>query len=535
MSFVLRDYQNRAVQSIFDYFEEGNKGNPVIALPTGTGKSIVIAGFIQRVLNMWGNQRFLVMSHVKEILEQDYNKIHALWPHAPTGIYSAGLNQKDIMQPIIFGGVQSVVNVAEAFGHRDLIILDEAHMVSPKDNTMYQNVIARLKVLNPHLKVIGLSATPYRLGQGLITDEGLFTDICCDLTSVDEFNRLIAQNYIAPLVAKQTSIEIDVSDIGIVNGDYAKAKSDDAADRILYEALKETCEKGYDRKSWMIFTAGIKSADHAAEILDSFGITAVAVHSKKTNAHNNEAFNDFKSGKIRAICGMNKFNIGFDHPPLDMISVLRPTVSPGMHVQILGRGTRPYDGSDHNFPEPKSNCLILDFAGNIKRLGPINDPKIPRKKGKGTGDVPIKMCDTCGTYNHASVRFCCNPDCSREFIFKTKLTSTAHPDSPLRSDAPIIEYFNVDRVIYHRHSKDGKPPSIKVNYYSGLRKFNEFVCLEHKGYARTRAREFWRARHAMEPPETTDEALACISELRAPKRIRVWINKQWPEIMGVEW
>jgi len=527
MTFELREYQHNAVQSVFDYYESGKNGNVVIAMPTGTGKSLVIAGFIQRVLNMWANQRFMVLTHVKELINQNHDKLKRLWPNAPTGIYSAGLNQKDIMQPIIFGGVASVVNVVEAFGHRDLVVVDEAHLISPKEGTMYQNVLSRMKVINPHLKVIGLSATPYRLGQGMITDEGIFDDICCDLTGVDAFNRLIAEGYICPLIPKRTNIEIDTSNLSIVNGDYAKGESDDAADKILYDALKETVEQGFDRKSWLVFTAGIKSSDHAAEILNSFGILAAAVHSKVPSKLCDERLEMFRQGKLQAICGMNKFTTGFDHPPIDLIAMLRPTVSPGLHVQILGRGTRP-------FPD-KLNCKVLDFAGNTRRLGPINDPRIPRKKGKGGGEVPIKICELCGTYNHASARYCCNPDCDNEFKFQTKLVSSAYTDALLRSDAPVIEYYNVDRVIYHRHNKEGMPPSIKVSYYSGLRRFNEFVCLEHRGFPRKRAMDWWRSRHPSDPPESTDEALSYISQLRTPTKIRVWVNKKFPEVMSAEW
>ena len=536
MIYQPREYQHDAVQSVFDYFESGKTGNPVIALPTGSGKGLVIAWLVQRILNMWANQRIMMLTHVKELVVQNGNALKKIWPNAPIGIYSAGLNQKDIMQPIIFGGIQSAVNVVETFGHRDLLLVDEAHLISPKEGSMYQNMINRLLVINPHMKVIGLSATPYRLGQGMITDGGIFTDICIDLTSYEEFNRLIAQGFIAPLIAQPTKVEVDTSDINIVNGDFALGKSDEAADRIMYAALKETCEKGYNRKSWMVFTSGIKSSTHAAEILNSFGVSAVAIHSKNKPAENDEYFRAYKSGEIRAICGAGKFTTGFDHPPADLLVDLAPTVSPGRHVQKLGRLTRPYDGSDPNFPDVKENGLVLDFAGNIGRLGPINDPKIPNKKGNGTGEIPIKICDACGTYNHASARVCCNPDCGKEFTFQTKLSATAHTDAALRSDVPIIDSFNVDKVIYHRHTKVGSPPSIKVSYFSGIRRFTEYVCIEHKApFVRKKAMDWWRVRHAIEPPKTTDEALAYVSQLRVPTKIRVWVNRKYPEIMGTEW
>jgi len=521
----LRAYQEYAVQTVFDYYEEGKTGNCVIAMPTGTGKSLVIAGLIQRILNMWGNQRFMVLTHVKELIEQNHEKLHAMWPNAPTGIYSSGLRQKDIAQSIIFGGVASVINVVEAFGHRDLLIVDEAHLISPKDDTMYQSIVSRLKVINPYLKVIGLTATPYRLGQGMITDDGIFDELCCDLTKIEPFNRLIAEGYLCPLIPKRTKTEIDCSELHIVNGDYAKGELDEATDKVLYKALQEVCEEGYDRQSWLLFASGIKSSEHAAEILQSFGISAAAVHSKIKGPERDKRIAAYKRGELRCLCGNNIFTTGFDHPPVDLIAMLRPTISPGLWVQMLGRGTRPYD--------VKENCLVLDFAGNTRRLGPINDPVKPRKKGEKQGDAPIRICDLCGVYNHASARHCCS--CGAEFTFKSKLVTHASSDALLRSDAPVIEYFNVDRVIYHRHEKSGSPPMIKISYFSGLRMFNEWVCPEHVGFAKKRFRDWWRQRHAIEPPETTEEVLSYVSQLRVPKRIRVWINRKYPEVLACEW
>ena len=524
---TLRSYQEEAVDSLFNYFNEGNVGNPVVAMPCGTGKSWVIAGFLERAFSMFPYQRVIMSAPTKELILQNAEKLLQIWPNAPMGIHSAGLNQRDIAHSIIFGGMQSIIKSVSSFGHRDLLVVDEAHQVSPKENTTYQEIVRQLLDINPNLKVIGLTATNYRMGQGLLTDDGIFTHTCFDITGVEAFNRLLAEGYLCPLVPKRTEVYIDRDSLHMVNGDFAKGESDEAADRIMYAALKEACEQGYDKKSWLIFTAGVKSADHAAEILNSFGVNAAAVHSKIPATLRDSRIRDFKLGKIKALCGMGIFLTGFDHPPVDLIINLRPTVSPALHVQMLGRGMRPAEGKEY--------CLVLDYAGNVKSLGPINDPIIPRKKGKGTGEAPIRICEDCGTYNHASARFCCNPECKKEFKFETKLMPSAFTDAILRSDAPVIEHFNVDRVIYHRHEKPGMPPSIRVSYYSGLRRFNEFVCLQHSGFAKRRAREWWAQRHSTPPPEFTDDALSYVAQLRTPSKIRVWTNRKFPEILGVEW
>jgi len=523
-------FQPEAVDSIFHYFEHKN-GYPLVAMPTGTGKSHVQANFIKRVIQQWPNQRFMCLTHVKELLVQNSERMAKAWPLAPIGIYSAGLKQRDTAMPIIFGGVASVHKNITAFGHRDLVLIDECHLVAPNDNTMYQQVIGGLKEINPYLKVIGFSATPWRMGQGLITDDGLFTDICYDLTSYEMFNRLIAEGYLCPPIPKITTAVIDTSDVRVSStGDFQSEALEHQTDKVLYQALEELVSKAKNRNSWLIFTSGVKTSDHAAQILSQFGVNCESVHSKHTDAHNDKAIRDFKSGKLRAICNYGKLTTGFDYPAIDCIGMLRATMSPGLWVQMLGRGTRPS-------PETgKTDCLVLDFARNAERLGPINDPRIPRRKGSKSGDMPVKLCDACGAYNHARATICCS--CGYDFPTHAPHGTVAAETPLIRDEAPITEYFDVFRVTYAKHMKEGSAPSIKVTYMCGalgMQRFNEWVALEAPGYGRKRAKEWWIQRHYTEPPETTDAALHYISGLRAPKRIRVWVNKKpFPEVLGAE-
>lgn len=543
----LRDYQQETIQSIFSYYEEGNNGNVIAALPTGTGKSFILAGFIYEALQRWPNQRFILLSHVKKILEQDYKAIITIWPTAPIGIYSAGLNQRDTAFPIIIGGVASVVNNVSSFGHRDICIVDECHLISPSEDTMYQTIIKRLLEINPSMKVIGTSATPYRLSQGLLTEKSVFHDFCIDLTGMNCFNRFIAEGYLSPLIPKHTSSEIDVSNIKLINGDFAKHQLDTATEKVIFEALKEAIQHGQDRNCWLVFCSGIKPSEHAASILQAFGISAAAIHSKLSDDECEKRFAAFQSGELRAIVGCNKFTTGFDFPPIDFCIMLRPTTSPGLWVQMLGRLTRPYDCNNKEqyipgFEYIKQNALVLDFARNCQRLGPINDPIIPTGiKGTKTGEIPVKICDNCGMYNSLAARYCGGKPyptaegCGTEFVFRVKITAVSGSEALIKTGEPTIETVNVDRVIYHRHVKVGSSPTIKVSYYSGITRYVEFVCLEHKGFARTRAVNWWRARHASEPPTTTDEALLYISQLRVPKKIRVRTDLKYAEVQGVEW
>lgn len=548
MSFTPYPFQLEALYAIINYFKENSTGNPVVAMPTGTGKGSLIAMLIDYILYYWPNQRILQLVHTKELVKQNYEDLLMINPLAPAGIYCAGLDRKESANSVIFGSLGSVRNNVEAFGYRDLILIDEGHAVSPDEETGYRQIEASLREINPNIRVVCFTATDYRLGQGKLTDgdNSLFTDVCFDITKLHSFNRLIAEGYLSPLVIpSQLKTQLDVSGVAISKGEFNQGQLQKAVDKqeITYAALSEAMQYGYNRNCWLVFASGVEHCEHVAAMLNSFGVSASFIHSKISDDERDERIAEFKEGKLKALVGFRILTTGFNHPPIDLIIDLYPTVSPVMHVQKNGRGTRTYNGSNPNFPYVKANCLVLDFSGNVKRLGPVNDPIIPKKKGKETGEAPIKICEACGLYNHASARYCggkpypTNEGCGAEFIFKTKLTKTAGTEELLRGDIvqPVVETYNVTRVIYHRHVKTGSPPSIKVSYYCGLQRFTEYICPEHKGFVKTKFKNWWMQRSNLEVPVTVDEALLHVSQLRCPTKIHVRVDTQYKEIMGVEW
>jgi len=523
----LRYYQTAAVESIYAHFTH-KRGNPILALPTGTGKSLIIAGLLQGIFENYPTQRIVIASHVKEILEQNTEKLLKLWPTAPAGIYSASVGRKEVA-PITFAGIQSVAKHADKFGKIDLLMIDECHTVGQTANTQYINFISALKTINPCMKVIGLTATPYRLGLGMLTDGGIFDDICFDLTERHAFNRLVAEGWLAPLVSKQTVTALDVSEVGKAGGEYIQSELQAAVDKapITAAALKEMLSLAQDRQHWLIFAAGIKHAEHISEMLNLMGIPSAVVIGEMPKIEREHVLQKFKSGEYRAVVNNNVLTTGFDFPGIDLIGMLRPTSSPGLWVQMLGRGTRPADG--------KKNCLVLDFAGNTRRLGPINDPVLPRKKGQGAGgSAPVRLCPECSTYSHASARVCEN--CGYEFPRIIKIDPFASLQSVMTADLPQIVEFDVTRIEFLRHKKLGRPDSLRVTYICGLRRFEEWICLEHAGYAGVKARAWWEERADPPAPSTVTEFFDILPKitLKAPVRIRVWINTKHPEIMGYD-
>jgi len=546
---ILRDYQEFAVQAIFDYFAKGGTGNPVVAMPTGTGKSPVIAAFIRKAMEMYPDTRVMKLTHVKELIEQNFDKLLKIWPSAPAGVYSAGLKRKEAGFPITFGGVGSVAKASpSAFGRMDLLLIDECHLVSPKEMTMYQVIVTVLKQANPYLKVIGFTATPYRLGHGMLTEPGgLFTDICVDMTTMAAFNWFFDQGYLTRLKPRPTSAELDVSGVHVHGGEFKPGELQAAVDKheITYAALQETMNAGHDRNHWLIFAAGIEHTVNVASMLDSMGVSATYVHSKMSSTERDANITAYKEGKFTAMVNNGVLTTGFDFPAIDLIAMLRPTQSTSLWVQMLGRGTRPLyaDGFDLSTAEGrlqaiaqggKPDCLVLDFARNVQRLGPINDPILPaRRGGKGGGTAPVKICENCGSYVHASVRLC--EHCGYEFPKHLNISQYAGTDELIKTEELKVEVFRVDRVVYAEHRKEGKPPTIQVSYFCGLRMFREWVCLEHENYPRKKARDWWRERANDEPPETTAEALTRLDELRTPTHIRVWIKKKYDEILAYDY
>lgn len=544
----LRSYQTECIQAIWAYFMS-NWGNPVCALPTGTGKSVCIAGFLISVFEKYPGQKVLVLTHVKELIAQNHAKLIGMWPTAPAGIYSSGLKRRDVLQRIIFAGIASVAKRAHEFGHVDLIIVDECHLVSPSEATMYRAFFRLLMQVNPNLKVIGFTATAWRLGHGKITEgeDAMFTDICFDITTIHAFNRLIAEGFLCPVVPRGTHTKLDVDGVHMRGGEFAAKELQTAVDKdhITRAALNEAMEYRELRHSWLIFASGVEHAIHIDHILQEWGMLGAAVHSKMDAEERDEHIRRYKAGEYQYLVNNNILTTGFDHPPTDLILCLRPTASSVLWVQMLGRGTRPYDPNNPGdvdplaFPHYKNNCLVLDFAANSKRLGPINDPVVPRKKGEKTGPAPVKECDKCLAIVHASARFCNTESqlepgkiCDHEFIFKTKLKQGSSDEALIKGDLPVVEVFPISQMTYSPHYKLGKPPSLKVSYYCGRRVFAEYVCLEHPGSVQYKARNWVTTRLGGVAIETTADLLEVVHRLETPTHIRVWTNQKYPQIMA---
>ncbi len=508
MDIKLRPYQQEAINAIFNFFYYRKKGNPLVQAPTGSGKSLMISGFCKHVIEKWPEQKILVISHVKEILEQNYKSIKKHLKTADIGLYSAGLGSKTLSN-ITIAGIQSAYNKPELFDQFDIIIVDEAHTVPHKKNGMYHKFFNQIKK-----PVIGFTATPYRLGAGYlhIGEGAFFSDIVYSIP----IKKLQDEGFLCKLTAKGTKKRLDPEGIKKQAGDFILKELSLAFDReaITNDIISELLIYKQLRKKWLLFAIDIEHAENIARELNSAGVKTACVHSKM-ECNRDKIIADFKSGVYQALVSVAVLTTGFDCPEVDMIALLRPTSSPVLHVQIIGRGLRIAEG--------KEDCLILDFAGNLTRLGPIDAPVI-KIAGKGGGEAIMKECNNCWEIVHAAVRIC--PCCNQNFQFRHKLSS----NSQEREVVTMEEWHNVEDVKYFNYKGAKKIPMLKVSYFCGLRRFNEYVCLQHSGYALQKARQWWKRRSVDPVPETAQQALEFSKGLKRPEKIFVRESGKFPEI-----
>lgn len=478
---MLRDYQQRAIDQLYSWFQNNDSGNPCLVLPTGSGKSHIIAALVKDALTNWPETRVLMLTHQKELISQNAEKMRQHWRNAPMGIYSASLNRRVLSEPITFAGIQSVAKKGQFIGHVDLVIVDECHSINHAQSGSYRKLLGELIQINPALRIIGLSATPYRLGHGYIHegDDVIFDDLIQPV-SIEE---LVTHGYLSPLRSKHTEHLLSTDGVKKQGGEFIASALEKAVDTFDNNqiAVEETIRRASDRKSWLFFCAGVNHAQHIAELLNEYGIAAECLTGQTSQGNRDQILSDFKAGKIKALTNVNVLTTGFDYPGIDCLVMLRPTLSPGLYVQMAGRGMRVAEG--------KGDCLVLDFAGNVSRHGPITAVQAPTRVKKGDGDKepPTKKCDACQEIVSANCKIC--PCCGFEFPVLDKV------ESPLMLyDDDIMGFQPTEMIVtswkWSEHiSRTSGKEMLKVSYYGRLSDpiVTEYMTVLHDGYAGEKA------------------------------------------------
>lgn len=526
---TLRPYQETVLTDLWAWFERHAEGDPIVEASVGAGKSVLIAELCRRALATYPETRILMVVHVKELIEQNLAKLLQIWPQAPVGVYSASVGSRQLGRAITYATIGSIAKRAHQLGQVDLMLVDECHLISANEATMYRKLIDELRRYCPAMRVIGWTGTAFR-GDGIwLTQQGLFTHVAARITMA----QLLKDGYLAPLVGASTATRIDTHDVKVVAGEFvvsSLAKATDKAE-LVKSACAELVRLAADRRKWLIFAVTVQHAHHLAdELRNVHGVPCAVVSAETPKAEREATIAAFKRGSCRALVNVAVLTTGFDAPEVDCIALLRATKSPVLYVQIAGRGMRTAEG--------KTDCLWLDFTDTTETLGPVDAIKGRAKPkprdGQGQG-APSKTCDSCGNPSPTAVLSC--PHCGAMFPESERVThsATVSMASPLESGP---QWHSVTRVLYRRHEgKDGKPDSLRVDYWSGIRLAAiEWVCIEHPtGWARSKAQAWWNARGTKVAPDSVEEALERKAELREPARIQTRKNGKYDEIVNLEW
>ena len=527
MTFALRPYQQEALDTLWRYLA-ARDGNLALVLPTGAGKSPLMATIAQQAVQQWQG-RVGILAHVQELLQQNADKLLQMWPEAPMGLYAAGLKRKDRFDKIVVMQIQSVATRAHSFGHFDLLLIDEAHRIPLNGEGRYLKFIEACRKINPRLRVVGLTATPYRL-------QGAAVPVCGPDYVLNEvayearIGDLIRDGFLCPLVSRagerpELGSVRKNSDGEYVEGDLARVMLEDGlVDRTVADLLA----RSQGRCCGIVFCVNVAHAMDVAEALDARGESVCLLY--QGSPGRDDAIDGHKSGKYRWMVNVNIASEGYDNPIIDCVAMLRPTKSPGLYYQQVGRGFR--------LNPDKEDCLVLDYAGNVLEHGPVDAIRVkPARAGKAAEvtTAAAKECPQCSALLAIALRQC--PDCAYQFTSG----DPGHLDRPV--DAPVlssqrervVNRYEVTGMKYERGpGKAGKPDHLRAIHQCGLLRFTEYVCLEHGGRARAEALRWWVARAgAGNVPRTVGEALPLAWQLPCPVAITVDETDKYPRVIGV--
>lgn len=496
----LRPYQTDVINAVYDHLRNRDD-NPCAVVPTAGGKTPIMATICKDAVQTWGG-RVLILAHVKELLEQTAEKLRVVCPSVNFGIYSASLKRRDTDNSVIIAGIQSVFKRACELDAFDLMLVDEAHLIPLEGDGMYRRFLADAKVVNPHLRVVGFTATPYRLKSGSICTADSFLNHICFEVGVRE---LIDGGFLCPLISKGGRSKADVSGLHVRGGEFVADEVEHLMDQdeLVRSACEEIVVQTVTRKACLIFASSIKHGQHIVDVLqETHGIHCGFVTGETPTAERDEILQQFKSGKLKYLCNVNVLTTGFDAPNIDCVALLRPTMSPGLYYQMVGRGFRLHPDKD--------DCLVLDFGGNVLRHGPVDAIEVTTND-RGDGSAPAKECPHCQTIVAAGFSTC--PACGFEFPppDRKQHEPKASEESILSGQVTKTEY-EVHDVYYHVHEKknanEGDPKTMRVDYQIGLDHWqSEWVCIEHSGYAQQKARAWWNLRSHHPFPHSAKQAV----------------------------
>lgn len=545
---TLRPYQQEAVDAVLSWMRKPSEGRATLVVaPVAAGKSLLIAETIRSVHEIRPRTRIVVVTHVKELLEQNYRELLEQYRDVDAGFYCAGLGQKKLFNDVTFASIQSIVGKVNNFNRAPQIILcDECHLMPKDDETQYRKFITDCRELNPKCLLIGFTGTDYRADSGKLDegDDRLFDSVAYRIP----MSFMIEQGYWAKPFTPKTKTVLSTEGVPTSKGDYIASHLEKAVDVLetTRACVDEIIALGADRHKWLVFTAGILHCEHVRDEIRSRGVVCEMVTGKTPKSERDKIITDYKAGRIKALVNVAVLTAGFNDPEIDLLVLMRPTKSPVLYVQTVGRVVRPVyaKGFDLGTLEGrfaamaasgKQGAMVLDFGRVIETLGAIDaiDIKRPPKKEKAEpGEAPTKLCPQCDAICMAAQRYCY--DCAYEFPASSVIEPVSAKNKALLAADVEPERHEVIDVTYKWHQRIDKPtPSMRVSYITEAGAFNEWVCFQHEGFAKAKAEKWHKERLPLFPiPETIEQAV----ELPYPKPKAIWVRKEgkYDKVISVE-
>ena len=480
-----RPYQAEAIDAVNAHLRERDD-NPAIVLPTGAGKSLVMALLVHQWLDACPHFRVMVLAHRKELVEQNAEELAGVDPSLSIGVFAASLRRRETLHSVTFASIDSVAKRAEDFPPQDVLLIDEAHRIPVRGEGKYRKFIDAMKARNPSLRIVGLTATAYRMGTGAICHRDHILNHVCYEANVGD---LIRDGYLSNIrTVNGEHSALDLSNVKKTAGEFNLkdlATRVDKAD-VVAQAVKDMVSKvrSESRKSIIVFCIDIEHCEHVAQELRKYAIQAETVTGKTPMKERERLVEAFKAGEIQWLLSVNVFFEGFNAKRVDCVAMLRPTQSKGLWVQAIGRGLRLFDG--------KADCLVLDYGENIMRHGPIDLPD----------DTKIKLatCGECSNVFSRAVKCCpsCGweiPPVQREMFAaadeKERKMHEAKANAGMLLNKPRM--MDVNAVTIRRHKKNGSPDSVRLELHCGLTLVKHWLPLDSESqYGRSKPRQWLR-------------------------------------------
>lgn len=476
-------------------------------MPTGSGKSLVIAALAEQL-----SGRIAIIAHRKELLEQNASKLSKAF-----GFYSASLGEDDLESDIIIAGIQSIYN--KDFKPFDYILYDETHRLNNSRTGQGWEFISK----SPDARLIGFTATPYRLSGGKLSWGKIIYEI--------SYSKLMEEGYLSHL-SNKVKAEINLENIKITAGDYsedelAKYMSEP---ELIEQAVKVILAYTPFRHSVLIFCVTVVHGKILEKAMQANGLQSFMLDGNTPSEQRNTAITDFKEQRLKYLINCQILIEGFDAPNIDAILCLRPTKSKSLWEQMCGRGTRN--------DEFKSDCLLLDMAGNLKEHGGMGTPyreKSKKEALKTTG----KICPQCEEYCKPLDKSC--PDCGYEFP-EAETRKADHQSNPeLQANAVYSRFvtYKVKAVRYSEHRSIRDARSIRVDYIVPQVKYgviSEWLSAWHKNdWVRAKVGVFFKERGyrlgSDSDSYTPEYLLEHAKQLKIPTSITVDTKEKFPKIM----